>query len=273
MFFNNELFKMLLLFLFVATEVVTSSTPVSRLWISKACPYAQRSWIASIEKNVDVELKFEDLQNKSKEFCDLYSQISPDPLASAKVPIFEDGDGFKLIESSIIAQYLDEKFPTQGNNLIPQLASEKATCRLFVDCFEKTISPLNVGMLIASGNSTAMEKLSKNLPTLLQTLNRYLEFNADESGPFILGDRFSIAEVLTAPFIQRIYPVGKSFCSIDLLEECEKAGCDRLRQWMEATLARESVKSTKVADENLINTYMKMKERMMNMQAVKGVLN
>lgn len=251
-----------LAFLMAATEsIALAPTTVSRLWLSKSCPYAQRAWITSIEKKIDVDLQFVDLANKPKEFCDIYSQISPDASASAKVPIFEDADGFKLIESAVIVQYLDDKFPTSGNLLIPQLASEKAICRLFIDCFEKTMSPLSISMLKASGDSVAIEKLQQTIPVALKTMNKYLECNGHESGPFILGDRFSFAEVMVAPFIQRLLPVASSFCSINMMEECDKAGCSQLKQWMEAVLARESVSSSKIADEKLIESYTKMKER------------
>jgi hypothetical protein len=165
-------------FLMAAAEsLAVSTTPVSKLWVSKSCPYAQRAWITSIEKKIDVDLQFVDLANKPKEFCDVYASISPDTLASAKVPIFEDADGFKLIESAVIVQYLDDKFPNSGNSLIPQLASEKALCRLFIDCFEKTMSPLSISMLKASGDSVAIEKLQQTIPVALKTMNRYLECN------------------------------------------------------------------------------------------------
>jgi glutathione S-transferase len=245
--------------LMVAGESVAESvTPISRLWISKNSPYAGRTWIASIEKKIDVDLQFVDLYNKSKEFCDLYSQISPDISAPAKIPIFEDADGFKLIESAVIVQYLDEKFPNSGSSLIPQLASEKAVCRLFIDLYEKTMSPLNLAMVKASGDSLEIEKIKQTLPLALKTMNRYLEIN-QKSGPFILSDRFSFAEVMVAPFIQRLLPLAASFCSINLIEECEKAGCSHLIKWIEAVLARESVSQTKVEDEKLIEAYTKLK--------------
>lgn len=252
----------LLTFLMAATEsLALSSIPKSRLWVSKACPYAQRAWITSIEKAIDIDVTFVDLANKPKEFCDIYSHISPDILASAKVPIFEDVDGFKLIESAIIVQYLDEKFPDSGTTLIPQSAAAKATCRLFIENFEKTISPLSFAFLKASGDSEAIEKLQQSIPMALKIMNKYLECNAKSGGPFLLGDTFSFAEVLTAPFVQRLLPVAISFCNINITEECQKAACSRLLQWMEAVLARESVNQTKVEDEMLIDSYRKMKDR------------
>jgi glutathione S-transferase len=241
----------------VAVAFAETST---KLWLTKSCPYAHRVRILCIERSIDVELQYVDLANKPKELCDIYSQITSNSTAAAKVPIFEDSDGFKLIDSAIIVQYLNEKYPNLGSNIVPQLASERAVCRLFVNCYEKTMSPLIVAVLKASDDSLEMEKLRQTLPATLQTVNRFLECNAQKSGPFVLGNCFSYAEVMTAPFIQRLVKIAASFCSIDLMEECEKAGCVDLMKWIEAVVARESVESTKLDDEQLFKNCNRMKD-------------
>jgi glutathione S-transferase len=249
------------LFLSASAAFAETSTPVSKLWLTKACPYAQRVRISCIEKSIEINLQFVDLLNKPKDFCDIYSEIASDTTATARVPIFEDSDGFRLIDSTIIVQYLDEKFPNSGSNIVPEVASERAVCRMFIDCFEKNIwPPLNIKMLKASDDSLKMEKLKQTLPAALQNVNRYLECNAQKSGPFVLGNRFSFAEVMTAPLIQRLVKVSTAYCSIDIMEECKKAGCIHLIKWIEAVLARESVESTKLDDELFIANFDRMKE-------------
>lgn len=249
------------LFLSVSAAFAEYSAPVSKLWLTKACPYAQRVRISCIEKSIDIDLQFVDLQNKPKDFCDIYSEITSDTTAPARVPIFEDSDGFKLIDSAIIVQYLDEKFPNSGSNIVPEGASEKAVCRMFINSFEQNIwPPLNIKMLKASDDSSKMERLKETLPAALQNVNRYLECNAQKSGPFVLGNRFSFAEVMTAPLIQRLVKISTAYCSIDLMEECEKAGCFHLMKWIEAVLARESVESTKLDDDLFIANFDRMKE-------------
>jgi glutathione S-transferase len=56
-----------------------------RLWNSGTCPYAQRVWIALLEKHVPFEHKLVDLQDKPADFTAVYNSVSPDPTARAKV--------------------------------------------------------------------------------------------------------------------------------------------------------------------------------------------
>lgn len=53
------------------------------------------------------------MQDKPKDFADLYASIHPDPSARAKVPILEHGDEVRLIESAVCAEYVAEAFPGQ----------------------------------------------------------------------------------------------------------------------------------------------------------------
>lgn len=55
------------------------------------------------------EQRIVDLQDKPKDFSDLYSSIHPDPNSRAKLPILEHGD-VRLIESAVCAEYVAEAF-------------------------------------------------------------------------------------------------------------------------------------------------------------------
>lgn len=59
-----------------------------------------------------------------KSFSALYASIHPDPEAPAKVPILEDTDGTKLIESLTVARYLDAKYPERP--LMPKSPADVA---------------------------------------------------------------------------------------------------------------------------------------------------
>lgn len=49
--------------------------------------------------------------------------------APAKVPIIIDTNGFKLVESNITVQYLDEKYGQDGARLLPSDPAERAKAR------------------------------------------------------------------------------------------------------------------------------------------------
>lgn len=80
----------------------------------------------------------------------------------------------------------------------------------------------------------------------------------------MFGNDFTLAEVMTGPFVQRIVPIGKHFAGFDLMVECQTCGCDRLLLWLQATLNRKSLLTSKLPDDILIASYEKVKNRLTN---------
>ena len=72
-----------------------------KIYSSARCPYAQRTRMLMIEKELPFELIEVDLRNKP----DWFLAVSP----YGKVPVIVD-DGKTIYESAIINEYLDEKF-------------------------------------------------------------------------------------------------------------------------------------------------------------------
>eukprot|EP00600_Ochromonadales_sp_CCMP1393_P005076 CAMPEP_0174960370 /NCGR_PEP_ID=MMETSP0004_2-20121128/3668_1 /TAXON_ID=420556 /ORGANISM="Ochromonas sp., Strain CCMP1393" /LENGTH=255 /DNA_ID=CAMNT_0016208739 /DNA_START=18 /DNA_END=785 /DNA_ORIENTATION=- len=245
-----------------------------KLWVSATCPYAARAWVSCNERlanneNVDFELRMVDLQNKPEDFNAMYASISPwGTETSSKVPIFEeeaeDGAGIKLIESGVITNYVADKFPLDGSSFT---AEESAAARLFADTFEKTLGGLTMPIMKASGDADAIQAVAEKIQSSIGILNSYL-LRISPEGPFVLENKFSVAEMMTAPFLQRLIPVAKHFVGVDVLAQCQEMKADRLLKWIEATLARESVSSIQVDDNQLIASYMKMMERIKAMSAV-----
>ena len=86
------------------------------------CPYAQRSRMALIEKQLAFELIEIDVYNKP----DWFLEISP----YGKVPVLVDG-GKTIYESAIINEYLEEKYPEVP--LMPKDYFERARARIWID--------------------------------------------------------------------------------------------------------------------------------------------
>jgi glutathione S-transferase len=241
--------------------IASSTTPNLRLWISKSCPYAARAWITLLEKGIDCELKEVDLQAKPADFNQLYSEINVDPSASSKVPILEDlSDGTRLIESAVIAFYLEEKFQSCGTCLSPVSAKDKALVRLFSETFSGTLQmmPYKCIQTTPETKDEILGLLRKNIVIVDNFLKKY----GKSDGPFLLGKDFTFAEVMTVPFIQRLLPVAAHFCQIDVLSECKTAGCTRLLAWMDAVQSRKSVLATKMADEAIVAAYEAARKRL-----------
>lgn len=204
-----------------------------------------------------------DLQDKSQEFKDLYAVANPLPGARAKVPLLEVKSPLLsdvlLTESLVVADYIAEQFgekittTTNNNNLpslLPALAHERATTRLFtVLCGGSAFSYFP---LVRDAEGEKREAAMQTFQDGLVGANAFLKHHHNSAGPFLLGDRFSLAECNAAPFVQRACTILPAFCQIDPLELCDELKLDHLKQWMEAVLARPSVIATGVSKEKLL---------------------
>jgi glutathione S-transferase len=144
----------------------------------------------------------------------MYASVSPWDLAtSSKVPIFEDGPTFRLVESGVIADFINAKYPLP--TAPPTTPEQMAIERLFVDTFEKTIGGLSKPILQAAGDEAACAKVVESMKTNIPIMETFFVKHCSSSGPFVGGEAFSYAEMMTAPFIQRLLPVAKHFLGVD----------------------------------------------------------
>lgn len=98
----------------------------------KFCPYAQRVHLVLDAKNIPYHVAFINLTDKP-EWMEKVSALT-------KVPALEiPGHGESLIESLIISDYLDEKYPQ--NPLHPKDPLQKARDRILVERFDSFINP------------------------------------------------------------------------------------------------------------------------------------
>jgi len=201
-----------------------------------------------------------DLQNKSPEFVELYAKANPIPNARAKVPLLQVGEDTFLCESMIVTEYIAEQY----DRLLPSNSGDRAKMRLFVELCGSTFSYFNILRSVDS-----QEEFESNLETFrdgLRNADAFLK-NSHPDGPFVLGDRFSLAECTVAPFVQRSCAVLPAFTGqngvpkVDPLQLCDDLGLDRIKQWIESVIERPSVVSTGVPTEKMILSTTSMLER------------
>ncbi len=80
-----------------------------KLYSAWFCPFAQRAWLALLEKGVEFDLIEVDPYKKTAEWL----QISP----RGMVPVLVH-EGRSIFESSVCIEYIDEAWPS-GNKLLP----------------------------------------------------------------------------------------------------------------------------------------------------------
>ncbi len=188
----------------------------------KTCPWVQRSAIILREKNTPFELRHIEPDNRP----DWFLAISP----HKKVPVLTVDDTISLFESNAINEYLDETIEPQ---LHPEDPVARARNRAWTD-YVPTFSSSVTGCAYAAIEDAYKAAIGK-IPEAFGRLEKALE--AQGSGPFFNGEKYSLVDAAYAPFLQRYFFLDR----IRKIGKIEKF--PRLKAWAEALMARPSTHS------------------------------
>jgi glutathione S-transferase len=170
-------------------------------------------------------------------------QLKPDYLAlnpNGVVPTLVD-DGTPIIESSVICEYLDEKYPQ--NPLIPSDLIERARMRAWTHYIEEVavgairVPSFNRAFLyrfenkdqtqfendeigprpvrrelfqrMGSPKGFSRQEIDRSLEQLTETCRR-MDAVIAKRGPWLMGEQFTLADVLVMPSIDRMADLGLS---------------------------------------------------------------
>lgn len=200
--------------------------------------------IALVEKGLTYTLKQAACRAdipRDDQLTALYRSIHPDPNATVLVPILQhhlENETVNIIESVPCAEYIEDAFPDHGISLRPASPKERNSVRMFLEVAGKW-TPFGVGF----ANKEDSEAKLKDFAKASMFLNAALEKWGEPGGDFLLGDRFSMAEVMIAPMVMR-FGWWDWFRGINALEVMKGIGCDRLVRWVEAVKSRKSVQDT-----------------------------
>ena len=194
-------------------------------------PYAQKCKIALYEKGVDFELKMPTAIGSGHVDAD-FMKANP----RGEVPALLDGD-FAIFDSTIILEYIEEKFPEP--TLLPRDLKARAKARMIEDAMDTLYEPINWGMgelrwfKRAEGErARAIEaRAGEQARGFYAWLERHLG-----SQEWFGGDKFGWADLSVIPYIngsagQGIGPDSSS----------------KLGQWQARANARPSVQKTAAA--------------------------
>ena len=152
------------------------------LYDAPRCPYCARTRIVLAEKGVPFETVTIDLANRP---AWLYEHNPPD----GRVPVLEE-DGWVLSESSVIDEYLEERYPEPA--LLPADPAERAVVRFLVFRFDDLGEPYYA---FRRGEGGAAERLAHALAGLDRMLG---------ATPFLTGRSFGLADVSYLPWLLRL---------------------------------------------------------------------
>lgn len=189
----------------------------------KLCPFVQRSVITLLEKGIDFDIRYIELDDPP----DWFLAISP----TGKVPVLRCGDEV-LFESAVINEYLDEVNPP---SLHPAEPLRKAKNRAWIEFSSELIMLLH-GIMTSTDENTFQQKQQQLRDALARVEGQM------GAGPFFNGTAFSLLDSAYAPLLMRLDLILQH-TQLDLLQ-----GLPALQAWSRTLLARQSVQDSVVAD-------------------------
>lgn len=177
----------------------------------KACPYAQKVWIALEESDIPFSLREVDLFGRDRSMYLL--RLNP----KGQVPVLVTPDGSAVTESERILDWIARQSPA----LSPENADAASTWR---HCLLSKVAPYGKQRILGGGASA-----KKGLRAALGELEKQLQ--AFEG--FAAGGSFSVADAAAVPLVQRLDS------EFGLPEDLP-----RLQSWWEQVKSRPAVKKT-----------------------------
>ncbi len=209
------------------------------IFSAAVCPFAQRSRMMLLQKQVDFEVTEIDLNHKPDNFL----EISP----YGKVPVIKHG-GTRVWESAIVNEYLDEVFPAPP--MLPVDPGLRALARIWIDFANTKFIPAFYKLLLSQEPDAQGE--------WRQEMTRHLHFIEAEAlakrpgeGPFWLGDSLSLVDISYYPWFER-WPALEHYRGLSVPEDCP-----RLHRWWQALEQQACVLATKQPGDYHIQQYVK----------------
>ncbi|EJD40294.1 hypothetical protein AURDEDRAFT_115924 [Auricularia subglabra TFB-10046 SS5] len=167
------------------------------LYSAEVCPWAQRARIALREVGAEhTEYKI-DLDNKPVWYASKVHEASKVPVIAYGGPKTDpenpSPESVKIPESGILVEFVADLFP---DTIMPTDPVRRAQLRYFVDRFTQAFAGPCVAFTYRG------EQADELLDGIADTIQPLLP--ADGQGPFFLGEKFSAAEALLAPFLARL---------------------------------------------------------------------
>eukprot|EP00929_Paragymnodinium_shiwhaense_P034580 TRINITY_DN18798_c0_g1_i1.p1 TRINITY_DN18798_c0_g1~~TRINITY_DN18798_c0_g1_i1.p1 ORF type:complete len:463 (+),score=98.28 TRINITY_DN18798_c0_g1_i1:144-1532(+) len=196
------------------------------------CPFCERVWIALREKDIPYDEVLINLYDKPK----WYKEMVPTNL----VPAVKFVDGGDVVwESEEILRHLDSKFP-ETTQLFQDAEAVQAAAGL-----ASQVMNASMGLAYRTGNFSE-ESLESRRSKLLAAIDN-LDAHLKAGGPFLLGDRFSAADLMAVPMLER-YGIQLPYFAAEV-QLRDPARWPALAKWFAAMDARPAYSERVVGDE------------------------
>ncbi|MCF6265619.1 MAG: glutathione S-transferase family protein [Desulfuromusa sp.] len=193
------------------------------LFSARVCPFAHRSRLALMEKNLPFTLIEINLRNKP----DWYFQLNP----AGAVPALRQGD-FILQESLIINEYVNECCTEPA--LLPSSAQQRAEARLWIDFSGSRFVPLFYRLLKAQ-RKEKQSAIAAELCKVLADLDNELK-HRNGKGPYWFGWYVGLTDIAFYPWFER-WAVLEHYRGLRIPDNLTS-----LLAWIETMQGRDAIK-------------------------------
>ncbi len=202
-------------------------------------PFVRKVRAVLAEKQVEYDLVPSNPFEKSPEF------LKRSPLG--RIPAFEDEHGRGLADSTVIAEYLEERFPTPA--LFPQDVYDRARVRWFDEYADGGMGPSLTGRIFfqrvistklmrRQPDETVIAAALADLPNFLAYLERELGAN-----DYLVANTFTLADISVACQLINLHLAG-----VDV----DAANYPALARWLARLTSRPSLKALIEQDQRFL---------------------
>ena len=193
-----------------------------KFYYNPRSPMARRVWRGLLEKDI----KFEPIPIKlnGDQFQPDYLQINP----FHHVPVIVD-DGFRMVESIAILEYLETKYPTPA--LLPKDIQALATVRMLQMVSTNEFVPKVLPLILEDRDSAKFIEAKQQVEKILKFFAENLKDNS-----YFGGDNLSLADIIAGTDISFLPYLGIDFSRYP-----------NLNNWFERLTQRESWQKTELS--------------------------
>ena len=202
---------------------------VLTLYHSPISPNSRRVWITLLEKGLEFELI--EIKLDGEQFQPEFLAISP----FHHIPALVD-DGFKVVESLAILDYLEAKYPTPA--MLPKDAKDLAIARMVQLVTVNELLPATTTFLpqflgLPGGDPEKIEKAQQKITTVLKFFENLLD-----DRPYFGSQHLTFAEVVAGTIVIWLPEVGISLSDYP-----------KLHAWHDRLVARTTWQATETTPE------------------------
>jgi len=208
---------------------MTESKTESKLvfYYHDGCPFAQRSWIALLEKEADpnkpVLFQYRMVNKENAEHPATKEFLTVGGPSTVPTAVH---NGHSLWESLLLNEYIDATF-APNRPLQPTTAYGKWRVRMLIDKYASKLQDANIAIIKTLSDAAALDRAKGNALAVFRDLGKDIE------GPYVLGAQFTLADIAFVTLTERL------LLHLIVPDAPEYA---KFRSWWEACTARESVK-------------------------------